>query len=150
MEIVAQEEDGRFGLAPLGVYLQEDTPGSLRSYSIMTSEARYPAWGAILHTVETGEPAFDHVFGESFFDYLERNPELNTGFRGGRTAPGGALFGSKVAALTFHEFSQVRVVVDEGGSTGHLLAAVLKQNPHLKGVLFDMPHVLADCGAPHA
>lgn len=45
--------------------------------------------------------------------------------------------------MATYEFSRARVVVDVGGSAGYVLAGVLKQNPHLKGVLFDMPHVIA-------
>jgi hypothetical protein len=33
-----------------------------------------------------------------------------------------------------------------GGGHGALLAAILKANSHLRGVLFDAPHVIADAG----
>ena len=41
-----------------------------------------------------------------------------------------------------YDFSKARTLVDVGGSHGHMLAAILRANPKLKGVLFDMPQVL--------
>jgi ubiquinone/menaquinone biosynthesis C-methylase UbiE len=42
-----------------------------------------------------------------------------------------------------YDFSGCKTVVDVGGGHGFLLLTVLKDNPHLKGVLFDLPHVVA-------
>ncbi|MCA1846986.1 MAG: methyltransferase domain-containing protein, partial [Actinobacteria bacterium] len=39
--------------------------------------------------------------------------------------------------------SAVRNVVDVGGAHGVLLSAVLRANPAARGVLFDLPHVIA-------
>jgi len=33
--------------------------------------------------------------------------------------------------------------VDVGGGHGLLLATILAKNPHLKGTVYDMPHVVA-------
>jgi hypothetical protein len=32
-------------------------------------------WGELAHSVRTGKPAFDHVFGEPTFEYLRRNAD---------------------------------------------------------------------------
>lgn len=42
-----------------------------------------------------------------------------------------------------YDFSRFGAVVDVGGSNGPLLAAVLKAHPRLRGILFDLPHVVA-------
>jgi O-methyltransferase domain len=42
-----------------------------------------------------------------------------------------------------HDFSHFSTVVDVGGGRGGLLAAILSVNPHLRGVLFDRPTVVA-------
>ena len=35
----------------------------------------FQPWGELLHSVKTGETAFDHVHGMSFWDYLGKHPE---------------------------------------------------------------------------
>jgi hypothetical protein len=40
------------------------------------------------------------------------------------------------------DFSKAGTIVDVGGSDGHMLAAIVKANPKLKGILFDLGQVL--------
>jgi len=47
------------------------------------------------------------------------------------------------AIVAAYDFSKIRVVVDVAGGEGALLAAIVAANPHLRGILFDQPHVLA-------
>ena len=48
--------------------------------------------------------------------------------------------------LAAYDFSGAETIADIAGGYGHLIAAVLAANPEAKGVLFDLPAVLA--GAP--
>jgi hypothetical protein len=67
--VFTERADGRFALTPLAESLQSDVPGSLRAFAIMMGgEGVWRSWGEVLHTVRTGEPAFDHVFGMPVFD----------------------------------------------------------------------------------
>jgi O-methyltransferase len=43
-----------------------------------------------------------------------------------------------------YDWSGVSVVADIGGGNGSLLGAVLDAQAHLRGVVFDLPHVVAD------
>ena len=43
-----------------------------------------------------------------------------------------------------HDFTACRSVCDVGGGTGTILARVLAANPNVRGVLFDLPEVVAD------
>ncbi|XP_026439599.1 (R,S)-reticuline 7-O-methyltransferase-like [Papaver somniferum] len=51
-------------------------------------------------------------------------------------------------------FNGIRSVVDVGGGTGTLLAEIVGANPHIQGINFDLPHVVATCpdipGVKHA
>ena len=42
-----------------------------------------------------------------------------------------------------YDFSAARSIVDVGGGFGALLTTVLQQNASSRGVLFDLPHVIA-------
>ena len=47
------------------------------------------------------------------------------------------------AVAAAYDFSKVQRIVDVGGSVGHLLATILRANPLLRGVLYDLPGVVA-------
>jgi precorrin-6B methylase 2 len=40
-------------------------------------------------------------------------------------------------------FSCVGSLVDVGGGTGGMIAEIVKAHPHIKGINFDLPHVVA-------
>jgi hypothetical protein len=48
-----------------------------------------------------------------------------------------------VSIAKAYDFSRFNTIVDVGGGRGGLLAAILSANPHLQGVLFDVPTVVA-------
>jgi hypothetical protein len=97
------------------------------------------AWGEFLHTVQTGEPAFDHVWGMNAFEFWGRNPEAGEVHdRGMATLT--AL--TTAAILEAYDFSRFGSVIDVGGGTGTLLAAILQKHTALRGMLFDLPHVI--------
>jgi SAM-dependent methyltransferase len=81
------------------------------------------------------------------FDYLGNHPDKARAFGEAMTSISGTENPAVTAAC---DFSKVGTVVDVGGSHGHLLAAILKANPRVKGVLFDLPQVLEQARmAPH-
>jgi ubiquinone/menaquinone biosynthesis C-methylase UbiE len=98
------------------------------------------AWGALLHSVQTGETAFDHLYGQGTFDWFAKNPEAAALFDAGQEA---GTSRDAEAVATAYDFSSVKSVVDVGGGFGALLTSVLRHNDGLRGVLFDLEHVIA-------
>lgn len=97
-----------------------------------------------MHCLETGGTGFEKAMGMPIFDYLGRHPaeaslfsETMVGFHGAEP--------SAVAAA--YDFSVFTTVVDVGGATGNMLAAILARHAGPRGVLFDMPHVVGDAPA---
>ena len=130
----------RFALTPVGALLRTGVTGSLRpSVLMLLDESHWRPWGHLLHTVRTGETAFDHVHGAGIFDYLAAHPEAAALSVAGMT--GNSPAHARLVAATY-DFSRTGVVVDVGGGRGRLLATILEQNPRLRGVLFDQPHVI--------
>ena len=119
-------------------------PGSLRGIAAMFSgELHTRAWARLNHSVLTGEPAFDTVFGAPIFDYLAAHPEAAAMFDDAMTSISG---GQAAAVVEAYDFTGISTLVDVGGGHGALLAAILRNNPSLRGVLFDLPHVVAGTG----
>ncbi|WSP43391.1 methyltransferase [Streptomyces sp. NBC_01244] len=155
-EDAAAEES--FRLTPLGALLRADSPDTMRPLALMYAGPFYRSFAALDHTVRTGQPAFDHLFGENHFDHFARDPELAD------------LFDRSMAASSrmFHPLpahpvitsaaraSTPRTVVDVAGGNGELLGRILTAHPGLRGTLLERPHAVeaarrsldaAGCGA---
>jgi SAM-dependent methyltransferase len=138
--VFAERKDGRFALTPLGATLRSDRPDSMRAFAIMMVEDYWvQAWTDVLQSVKTGQTAFDRVHGLKIFDYFGKHPDKARVFGEAMTSISGT---ENPAVAAAYDFSKVGTLVDVGGSHGHLLAAILKANRRLKGVLFDLPQVL--------
>ena len=137
--VFAEDADGRFRLTPPAACLVSDAPDSQRPAAIMMGEEHYRCWTDLLYSVETGQTAFEHVYGEPVFDYLATHPHPAKVFDGAMTAVHGAETG---AMLAVYDFSPVGTLVDVGGGNGTLLTAVLKKYRSMRGILFDRPDVI--------
>ncbi|HEX8832918.1 MAG TPA: methyltransferase [Abditibacteriaceae bacterium] len=142
--IFEQDESGRYALGAVGQTLRSDVPGSIRGVSILLGDdSHWRAWGELEYSVRTGLPAFDHTFGSDFFTYCAGQPETLKTFQDGMTSLSESIH---AAIVQCYDFSGIDTIMDVGGGYGTLLATILKANPHMKGVLFDLPHVVE--GAP--
>ena len=137
MDVFTAPAPGVVGLAPIGELLVGDGPGSLRQLALFWGGEVYETWGELSYSARTGRPAFDHIHGEGHFDWLSHHPERAWVFD--RAMAGGAA--ARIPPLLAHDWSQVGRVVDVGGGNGTILRALLADNPHLHGTLFDLPHV---------
>jgi hypothetical protein len=142
--IFAEGDDGRFGLTPRAEPLRSDAPDSIRAYILLLDEEWYsgPA-DHLLHCVQTGRPAFERVHGADFFTFLARDPGATAVFDAAMTSRS---VQENDAIASAYDFSGLGTVVDVGGGHGSLLAAILRANPGLRGVLFDRPQVVAEAG----
>jgi hypothetical protein len=78
--IFTQDEARKFGLTPLGELLRNDHPESMRYNAIFAGEENYKATGDLLHSVRTGETAFNHLYGKGHFDYMAEHPDASSTF----------------------------------------------------------------------
>lgn len=137
--VFSEDGDARFSLTPSAAPLRTGVDGSLRAFlTTELGEEHYPAWGNLLHTVKTGETAFDYTFGMPPWDFFARNPENARVFDQGMTNVNGLV---NAAVLAAYDFSKIKRLVDVGGGQGSLMASILKANSHLHGIVFDVPHV---------
>jgi hypothetical protein len=132
--IFAQQGRGHFALSALGESLQTEVPGSLRALVITLGEIHYRACGNLLHSVQTGSPAFNNVFGESLFDYLQQNVDAADAFHQGMTNVSSML---AYAVLLAYDFTEISSIVDVGGGQGKLMEKILQFNPDITGTVFD-------------
>ena len=72
--LLRQPEPGRFALTAAGNLLRSDVDGSVHLNALMQGDEVYRAFAEITHTLRTGEPAFEKVFGLPFYEYLDVHP----------------------------------------------------------------------------
>jgi len=138
--IFAEVEPDRFALTPDADLLRHDGPGSMWRNAISLGEIEYPMWGELLYSVQTGGAAFDRAFGTSVWSYMSQHPAANALFNARMTD---FSRGQIRAIVATYEFPDGGTIVDLGGGQGALLAAILRVHPGARGVLFDLPHVVA-------
>jgi SAM-dependent methyltransferase len=134
-----------FSLTPLAELLRSDANGSLRNGVIFAGEEwHWRVWGNLLYSVQTGKPAWGRVHGAEVFDYFAVNPEQSEIFNHAMT-DGSTAIAPLVAEA--YDFSGINRLTDIAGGHGYLLAQILKANPNVKGILFDVPPVIAGASA---
>jgi hypothetical protein len=85
VDVFAEVDHGSFMLTPIAALLQIDAPGSWRATALMHGDWYWQPFGALLHTVQTGTPAFEHVFDMAFYDYLGHHADAAEVFNANMT-----------------------------------------------------------------
>lgn len=137
--IFAEEGDRRFAITELAECLRADVPGSKRALALMSGDEQFRAWAEIEYSLRTGQTAFEKVYGEPVFDYLSKHPDKASIFDGAMVGIHGRESGAIAEA---YDFSGLQILADIGGGNGSQLTAILQRHPHLRGILFDLPHVI--------
>ncbi len=125
----------------LSAVLRSNANPSLRTFAIMHGRDWHGlGWSKLDYCVRTGKQAIDKIYGMPIFQFFEQHAEE------------GQLFNQAMSDLSTidspavadaYSFDEIHSIVDVGGGHGLLLATILARNPHLKGTLYDMPHVVA-------
>lgn len=137
--IFAETDDGRFTMTPLAERLQSDVEGSKHAMAVMMGEEHFYTWAQLLYSVQTGQGAFRKVYGQGVFEFLGDNPQQAKIFDAAMTAIHGSETGPMLEA---YDFSGINTLCDIGGGNGSLLLEALRRNPHMQGLLFDLPGVI--------
>lgn len=137
--IFAEGEPRSYTLTPLAEPLRSDVPGSKRALSLMSGEEQFQTWAEIEYSIRTGKMAFDKVFGKPIFDYLGEHPDKARIFDAAMVGIHGR---ESSAVLEVCDLSATEVIADIGGGNGSQLIEILTRYPQMKGILFDLPHVV--------
>src|SRR6267143_5153560 len=139
--VFREEADGRFAITPLGASIRSEGPDSVREWALFVGAPEmWAVWAGLRASVITGEESFPAVHGAPMWEYIAARPSLGEAFNGWMTRQSRQHNSALVAA---YDFSHFRLVVDVGGGQGSTLAAILSANPSVRGVLFDLPQVVA-------
>ncbi|MFP5022564.1 methyltransferase [Pseudonocardia phyllosphaerae] len=145
LDVLAEGEPGRFRLTARGHRLRPNVPDSMYAFlAVSLDDPMWNAWPALDHSVRTGQSAFEHVHGSDYMTAVGWTDGSVTREQVDR------LMIDETASVTPYvlaavDLARFSTVVDIGGGSGPLIAAVLAVHSGMRGVLLDR----AD-GAAHA
>jgi C-methyltransferase len=140
--IFRHRRDGRYELNSLADTLRSDAPVSMTSAArFYGSQEQRERWTLLVDSVRTGDAVVAALRGKESFDYFAEKPELAELFNQTMTSISELTTATVVAG---YDFSAYSTIVDVGGGHGPLLAAILAAAPASRGILYDLPPVVAD------
>ncbi len=140
--VFCRDEAGRFGLTPLGDALRSDHPGRMRAGLDLEGIGRIElAFVALLHSIRTGEPAFDQQFGRDFWSDLAADPARRETFTSWMASD---MPSRSPEILAGYDWGSLGSLVDVGGGNAAMLIALLTRFPTLRGTVLDRPENVSD------
>ncbi len=138
--IFTEVETGQYGQTPFSHFLRPDVPGSMYDVAFIHGEQwQWRPWEGFSYSLETGKTAFDQFFGTSLFEYFANHPIEGERFNKAMAGLSQQVDGPVVQG---YDYSSFTTLVEIGGGYGGLFTALLRANPQLQGILFDLPHVI--------
>jgi len=134
-----ETKNGEFDHTDLSASLRNDAEGSYRAAARLFHTS-FAAWDGLDHSVRTGEPGFSKVYGKPLFDYIGEHSELAPVLDAGMTSVHGY---ETAAMMEAYDFGAIEILIDIGGGNGSLIGSVLQRHPKMRGMLFDLSHVVA-------
>ncbi len=123
----------------LSELLRSDHPQSMRGFARMIGmPVVWNDFTELAKPATTGEPALN--FGELMAYFADHPDEANI-FNQAMAGKSASVVSAVIEAYDFAPFS---TIADVGGGHGHLLSAILDSAPEASGILFDLPHVVAE------
>ncbi|GAB2224077.1 hypothetical protein Droror1_Dr00004824 [Drosera rotundifolia] len=133
-----------YGLAPVAKYLVRDEDGmSLGPYlALLQDNVILASWAKMKNVVlEGGVPFFKaHGLQVRHFEINSEDLRYNQ-VCNDAMANHSSIFMKKILKI-YQGFKDVKVLVDVGGGLGHTLKIILSKYHNIKGINFDLPHVM--------
>lgn len=125
--------------------LAADDPSSMRGLALALAEpGHWLPWGRLPEAVRTGTEQGTAALGAHLWDYYDHASDEAAHFTAAMSAMTAGVGAAAARALDLTRFE---VAADIGGARGSLLHALLEANPHLQGIVFDLPNVVAEAQA---
>ncbi|KAL9666481.1 hypothetical protein QQ045_000814 [Rhodiola kirilowii] len=133
-----------YGLAPVCKFLVKNEDGvAISALALMNQDTvLMESWYHLNDAVLDGGIPFNKAYGMTAFDYHGTDPRFNKVFNKGMADH--STITMKKILETYDGFNGLTSVVDVGGGTGAVLNMIVSKCPNIKGINFDLPHVVQD------
>ena len=135
-----ERNDGVYSNAPeTDMFLDKHKPSYIGGMLEMANHRLYPFWGGLTEALRTGKPQNESKHGgESLFEALYADPARLKEFL---RAMSGISRGANLAIARQVPWGEYKSFIDVGTAQGDLAVQIVKANPHLTGIGFDLPEV---------
>jgi len=141
VDVFTAEPDDHWALTRLGESLKTDSPDCARFMTIIPSAfAHWTTFGRLAECVKTGRSQAKEALGAEIWEYYEQEPAEAEIFGQAMKNMSAMSIGP---VLEHYDFALYPTIVDVGGAYGTMLAAILRQYPQARGVLLDLPNIVA-------
>ncbi|KAF3443876.1 hypothetical protein FNV43_RR13566 [Rhamnella rubrinervis] len=132
-----------YGLTSSSRWILWDSKPNLAPYVLMQNQqSAISPFLSLSQCVKDGGLGFEKVYGCKIWEFAAANPEFNKLFNDAMSSMVDILMGVFLPAYK-DGFSSIRSLVDVGGGIGTTLSEIVKSHPHIRGINFDLPHVIA-------
>jgi O-methyltransferase/methyltransferase family protein len=138
--IFAEPQPRVFALSPAAELLRSDVPNSRRGYILFTASPFVVHVNShLLHSVQTGQPAVEHLYGKPAFECFSSMPEMAFVFNEAMTSHSAVLAPQIMDA---YSLNGIGTLMDVAGGHGYFICQALQRYPGMKGILLDLPSVV--------
>ncbi|KAL0304501.1 UNVERIFIED_CONTAM: Caffeic acid 3-O-methyltransferase 1 [Sesamum radiatum] len=133
-----------YGLAPVCKFLTKNDDGVSMAPLLLMNQDKIlmESWYYLKDAVLDGGIPFNKAYGMTAFDYHGTDPRFNKVFNQGMSNHSTIIM-KKILEI-YNGFEGLKTVVDVGGGTGATLNMIVSKHPSIKGINFDLPHVIED------
>ncbi|KAL0299761.1 UNVERIFIED_CONTAM: Caffeic acid 3-O-methyltransferase 1 [Sesamum radiatum] len=133
-----------YGLAPVCKFLTKNDDGVSMAPLLLMNQDKIlmESWYHLKDAVLDGGIPFNKAYGMTAFDYHGTDPRFNKVFNQGMSNHSTIIM-KKILEI-YDGFEGLKTVVDVGGGTGATLNMIVSKHPSIKGINFDLPHVIED------
>lgn len=135
---IVEEENGLYHATPLSDELDMID-------QLFAGIEAWHCWSQLDHSLRTGRPAFEHVYGTDYFSYLANHPQKNANWKRWNSATAQEWFNGLAQVLPLQGTESI---CDLGGGEGEMLRRLLAQFPGCRGTLLERPDVIPAGGMP--
>ena len=136
--ILEEHDNECFSLTDIGQFLKSDHHNSMRAYArFIGYESNWRAWESLDESVRTGKTGYKLNYGMEIFDYLGKHPNAANVFNEAMVTTNHTV---ALQVASAYDFTDIPTLVDVGGGTGALIAALLDANSDMRGMIYDMGH----------
>lgn len=132
----------RYGLTPASKWLVKERELSMVPMLLMQNDQRTVApWHRFNECVVAGGIAFERANGAEIWSYASDHPDFNNLFNDAMAC--NARIVMKALLSKYQGFHSLNSLVDVGGGTGTAVAEIVRAYPFIRGINYDLPHVVA-------
>ncbi|KAJ8559373.1 hypothetical protein K7X08_003431 [Anisodus acutangulus] len=146
--ITKNDDDGHihtsYNLTPLSQSLISDEDGSSIApfLLLITDPVGVNSWFHLKDAILEGEIPFNKAHGVHAFEYHGEDSRFNVVFN--KAMQNLTCIEMKRILECYNGFQGVKEIIDVGGGLGVSLASIISKYPNIKGINFDLPHVIKD------